>query len=118
MDNRKSKRHLGFDNGGEGYIARDHWCYNCGENGHLGDVSYEMCFMSVSFVTEKHKIRIVRRHLILIALLIIRHLVPSTNSVDLSHPPRLLFPKLNDPRESGRSRTDLTMAMASPLTTT
>ncbi|KAF8530894.1 hypothetical protein JB92DRAFT_2854209 [Gautieria morchelliformis] len=34
---RESKRDLAFDNGGEGYIAHDHWCYNCGESGHLGD---------------------------------------------------------------------------------
>ncbi|KAF8592771.1 hypothetical protein K439DRAFT_1379129 [Ramaria rubella] len=37
LASRESKRHLDFDNGGEGYIARDRWCYNCGENGHLGD---------------------------------------------------------------------------------
>lgn len=24
--------------GGEGYIAEDQWCYNCGDCGHLGDV--------------------------------------------------------------------------------
>jgi hypothetical protein len=35
---RESKCQLGFDNGGEGYIARDRWCYNCGGSGHLGDV--------------------------------------------------------------------------------
>ncbi|KAF8514862.1 hypothetical protein BU17DRAFT_52268, partial [Hysterangium stoloniferum] len=37
LADRESKRMLGFDNGGEGYIARDHWCYNCGNSGHLGD---------------------------------------------------------------------------------
>lgn len=29
---------MDFGGGGEGYIARDHWCYNCSRSGHLGDV--------------------------------------------------------------------------------
>ena len=36
---RETKRVLAFGEGGEGYIATDEWCYNCGECGHLGDVS-------------------------------------------------------------------------------
>jgi len=28
---------LGLGKGGEGYIAPDDWCYNCGDCGHLGD---------------------------------------------------------------------------------
>ena len=96
MDDRESKRQLRFDNGGEGYIARDRWCYNCGGNGHLGDVSYVSCLLPL-FVMEKHTIRIVKRRLIMIALMTILRLVPSTNSVDLSPRHRPLFPKLNDP---------------------
>ncbi|KDQ64478.1 hypothetical protein JAAARDRAFT_64329 [Jaapia argillacea MUCL 33604] len=34
---RRTKRKLGIGNGGEGYIATDEWCYNCGECGHWGD---------------------------------------------------------------------------------
>lgn len=36
---REGKRILAFGQGGEGYIAPDEWCYNCGDYGHLGDVS-------------------------------------------------------------------------------
>jgi protein AIR1/2 len=36
---RQDKGHLGLGNGGEGYIADDEWCYNCGNCGHWGDVS-------------------------------------------------------------------------------
>lgn len=36
---REGKRMLVFGQGGEGYIAPDEWCYNCGDCGHLGDVS-------------------------------------------------------------------------------
>lgn len=34
---RESKMELEFGEGGEGYIATDVWCYNCGGSGHLGD---------------------------------------------------------------------------------
>ncbi|XP_006460080.1 hypothetical protein AGABI2DRAFT_117040 [Agaricus bisporus var. bisporus H97] len=37
LDERRSKRDLGLGKGGEGYIAEDEWCYNCGEAGHWGD---------------------------------------------------------------------------------
>ncbi|TFY50624.1 hypothetical protein EVG20_g11416 [Dentipellis fragilis] len=37
---RDEKVALKFGEGGEGYIARDEWCYNCGGSGHLGDVSF------------------------------------------------------------------------------
>jgi len=40
---REAKQHLGIGQGGEGYIGRDSWCYNCGGLGHWGDVS--MVFM-------------------------------------------------------------------------
>ena len=36
---RESKQPLALGQGGEGYIANDEWCYNCGNSGHLGDVS-------------------------------------------------------------------------------
>jgi hypothetical protein len=39
LQHRESKQPLALGEGGEGYIARDEWCYNCGESGHLGDVS-------------------------------------------------------------------------------
>jgi len=38
MQTRKEKKKLGLGNGGEGYIASEEWCYNCGNSGHLGDV--------------------------------------------------------------------------------
>ncbi|KAG6884709.1 hypothetical protein C0993_008777 [Termitomyces sp. T159_Od127] len=34
---RKAKQNLAFGEGGEGYIADDKWCYNCGTFGHWGD---------------------------------------------------------------------------------
>ncbi|KAH9948756.1 hypothetical protein B0H21DRAFT_731833 [Amylocystis lapponica] len=34
---REEKRTLALGQGGEGYIASDEWCYNCGGCGHLGD---------------------------------------------------------------------------------
>ncbi|KAH9939238.1 uncharacterized protein BXZ73DRAFT_88961 [Epithele typhae] len=34
---REDKRLLPLGEGGEGYIATDEWCYNCGGCGHLGD---------------------------------------------------------------------------------
>lgn len=36
---REEMRALGLGQGGEGYIAGDDWCYNCGSANHLGDVS-------------------------------------------------------------------------------
>lgn len=36
---RKDKQTLMLGQGGEGYIADDEWCYNCGRCGHWGDVS-------------------------------------------------------------------------------
>ncbi|KXN90248.1 Protein air1 [Leucoagaricus sp. SymC.cos] len=37
LNGRRSKRVLELGKGGEGYIAEDEWCYNCGEVGHWGD---------------------------------------------------------------------------------
>lgn len=42
LRSREEKVDLAIGEGGEGYIARDEWCYNCGESGHLGDVSYRL----------------------------------------------------------------------------
>lgn len=39
LRHRESKQSLALGRGGEGYIASDEWCYNCGNTGHLGDVS-------------------------------------------------------------------------------
>ena len=38
IDLREQKRDLALGEGGEGYIAPEDWCYNCGGCGHLGDV--------------------------------------------------------------------------------
>lgn len=35
---RREKEGLLFGEGGEGFIGDDLWCYNCGDEGHLGDV--------------------------------------------------------------------------------
>lgn len=35
---RRDKSNLILGEGGEGYIADDEWCYNCGSCGHWGDV--------------------------------------------------------------------------------
>ncbi|KAI9447747.1 hypothetical protein H4582DRAFT_1801919 [Lactarius indigo] len=37
LRHRESKQSLALGEGGEGYIAHDEWCYNCGNSGHLGD---------------------------------------------------------------------------------
>ncbi|KAK0491018.1 hypothetical protein IW261DRAFT_1435232 [Armillaria novae-zelandiae] len=34
---RRAKSKAGLGEGGEGYIAEDEWCYNCGVEGHWGD---------------------------------------------------------------------------------
>jgi len=39
LRHRESKQPLALGQGGEGYIASDEWCHNCGDTGHLGDVS-------------------------------------------------------------------------------
>lgn len=39
MKLRKAKENAVIGEGGEGYIGDDMWCYNCGMDGHLGDVS-------------------------------------------------------------------------------
>jgi protein AIR1/2 len=38
LQTREEKKKLGFGKGGEGYIASELCCYNCGNTGHLGDV--------------------------------------------------------------------------------
>ncbi|KAJ3788413.1 hypothetical protein GGU11DRAFT_753523 [Lentinula aff. detonsa] len=37
MEVRQAKKTRPLGQGGEGYIAEDSWCYNCGERGHWGD---------------------------------------------------------------------------------
>ncbi|KAH7929488.1 hypothetical protein BV22DRAFT_1056977 [Leucogyrophana mollusca] len=37
IQTRDEKRKFAIGEGGEGYIASDEWCYNCGNSGHLGD---------------------------------------------------------------------------------
>uniref|UniRef100_A0A0W0FJL9 CCHC-type domain-containing protein n=1 Tax=Moniliophthora roreri TaxID=221103 RepID=A0A0W0FJL9_MONRR len=37
LKTRRSKKKLPLGQGGEGYIAEDVWCYNCGGSGHWGD---------------------------------------------------------------------------------
>ena len=39
LQTRQEKRNLVLGEGGEGYIADNQWCYNCGNFGHWGDVS-------------------------------------------------------------------------------
>ncbi|KAJ7180045.1 hypothetical protein C8R43DRAFT_971416 [Mycena crocata] len=39
---RKGKKGLPLGQGGEGYIADDEWCYNCGGSGHWGDDCREL----------------------------------------------------------------------------
>lgn len=38
MSFREEKSNLKLGEGGEGYVANDEWCYNCGNCGHWGDV--------------------------------------------------------------------------------
>lgn len=37
LSSRQSKTYLRLGEGGEGFIAEDEWCYNCGSSGHWGD---------------------------------------------------------------------------------
>lgn len=39
LEARKAKERLELGKGGEGFVGDDLWCYNCGQDGHLGDVS-------------------------------------------------------------------------------
>ncbi|KAG2369823.1 hypothetical protein BDR07DRAFT_318627 [Suillus spraguei] len=45
MQTREEKKKLGFGKGGEGYIASELCCYNCGNTGHLGDDCDEVAFV-------------------------------------------------------------------------
>ena len=42
MQSREEKKQHAIGEGGEGYISREMWCYNCANTGHLGDVSTKM----------------------------------------------------------------------------
>ena len=62
LNERRTKHELELGKGGEGYIAEDEWCYNCGEVGHWGDVCFESplhCY----FLPPSHPtiVRIVKR---------------------------------------------------------
>ncbi|KAI5124738.1 hypothetical protein M0805_005373 [Coniferiporia weirii] len=37
LQSRRAREVHQVDQGGEGYIGEDPWCYNCGDDGHLGD---------------------------------------------------------------------------------
>ncbi|KAG7096972.1 hypothetical protein E1B28_004369 [Marasmius oreades] len=37
LETRRARKDLPLGGGGEGYIAEDMWCYNCGGSGHWGD---------------------------------------------------------------------------------
>ena len=50
------KSHLDFANGGEGFIAWDRMCFECGESGHWGFVRVERSVLSVRSVTEHYAI--------------------------------------------------------------
>ena len=50
LTSREEKREFILGQGGEGYIAPEDWCYNCGECGHLGDVRASISFLSSSKV--------------------------------------------------------------------
>lgn len=45
LQTREEKKKLGFGKGGEGYIASELCCYNCGNTGHLGDDCDEIAFI-------------------------------------------------------------------------
>ncbi|KAG1754016.1 uncharacterized protein EDB91DRAFT_1101181 [Suillus paluster] len=45
MQTREEKKKLALGNGGEGYIALEECCYNCGNSGHLGDDCDEVAFV-------------------------------------------------------------------------
>ncbi|KAF8974755.1 hypothetical protein BDZ97DRAFT_1775256 [Flammula alnicola] len=39
---RESKKYMKLGEGGEGYVADDEWCYNCGNCGHWGDDCHDI----------------------------------------------------------------------------
>ena len=41
LKDREAKKDLPLGMGGEGFIGREDWCFNCGDADHLGDVSRE-----------------------------------------------------------------------------
>ncbi|KIM46209.1 hypothetical protein M413DRAFT_441278 [Hebeloma cylindrosporum] len=42
INQRLSKKGMKLGEGGEGYVANDEWCYNCGHCGHLGDDCHDL----------------------------------------------------------------------------
>ena len=50
LETRESKSTLKLGEGGEGFIATDEWCYNCGNSGHWGDVRTFFLFIVNSSV--------------------------------------------------------------------
>jgi hypothetical protein len=47
LSSHREKSELTIGAGGEGYIAEDEWCYNCGQCGHWGDVSIKPVVVTV-----------------------------------------------------------------------
>jgi protein AIR1/2 len=45
---RQQKRDVKLGEGGEGYVADDEWCYNCGNAGHWGDVSFRTTLLLIT----------------------------------------------------------------------
>lgn len=63
LEARAQLMNLPLGEGGEGYIARDEWCYNCGGIGHLGDVSrfsHSTKLLTILILTRSSCHRIVR----------------------------------------------------------
>ncbi|KAI0035396.1 hypothetical protein K488DRAFT_68437 [Vararia minispora EC-137] len=46
LNARDNLQQIPLGEGGEGYVARDEWCYNCGGAGHLGDDCQEVSHVS------------------------------------------------------------------------
>jgi protein AIR1/2 len=53
LEKRTAARNLKLGEGGEGYIATDEWCYNCGHSGHLGDVRHPL-ELPISKSNDRH----------------------------------------------------------------
>ncbi|KAF9075833.1 hypothetical protein BDP27DRAFT_960043 [Rhodocollybia butyracea] len=51
MEVRKSKQAYPLGQGGEGYIAEDCWCYNCGDSGHWGMIATPFHIFTTSLQT-------------------------------------------------------------------
>ncbi|KAF7332142.1 hypothetical protein MKEN_00095200 [Mycena kentingensis (nom. inval.)] len=56
LEDRRSKKGLPLGQGGEGYIAEDAWCHNCGHRGHFGDDCQQQIAPAEEYSIFSHRV--------------------------------------------------------------